>query len=188
MFGLNRAVLMKVHMLLAVFMLPVAIMYPLTGALYTWGIKGGYETTIYQLTLEQPLINNKEKLLELATQALKQREIPLPSGKAKIKTVGNSFQLEWTGANLDVILEPGREQLLGDLKVKQTSDYRRLVQLHKAKGGIAFKVYAAVFATALLTLLLTGLLMALQMPKFRLPVLLSMSAGIAVFVAMVMSS
>ncbi len=94
------------------------------------------------------------------------REIPLPSGKSKIKTAGNSFQLEWTGANLDVILEPGSEQSLADLKVKQTTSYRRLVQLHKAKGGIEFKVYAAVFTTALLTLLLTGLLMALQMPKF----------------------
>ncbi len=185
---MNRPLLMKIHMLLAAFMLPVAIMFPVTGALYTWGIKGGYESTSYQLQLEQPLTKNKEKLVELATQALMQREIPLPSGKYKIKTMGNSFQLEWTGANLDVILEPGPEQMLAELKVKQTTRYRRLVQLHKAKGGIEFKVYAAVFATALLTLLLTGLLMALQMPKFRLPVLVSMSIGIAVFIAMVMSS
>ncbi len=185
---MNRPLLMKIHMLLAAFMLPVAIMFPVTGALYTWGIKGGYESTSYQLKLEQPLTKNKEKLTELATQALMLREIPLPSGKSKIKTVGNSFQLEWTGANLDVILESGPEQLLAELEVKQTSSYRRFVQLHKAKGGTEFKVYAAVFATALLTLLLTGLLMALQMPKFRLPVLVSMSLGIAVFIAMVMSS
>jgi len=175
-------------MVLAAFMLPVAIMYPVTGALYTWGIKGSYETTIYQLKLKQPLTQNKEKLIELTTQALMLREIPLPSGKSGIKTAGNSFQLEWTGSDLDVILEPGLGPLLAELKVKQTSGYRRLVQLHKAKGGNEFKVYAAVFATALLALLLTGMLMALQMPTFRLPVLLSMSTGIAVFIAMMMSS
>ena len=185
---MNRQLLMKIHMLLAAFMLPVAIMYPVTGALYTWGIKGDYETTSYQLKLEQPLIKDKEKLVELATQKLLLKEIPLPSGKSKIKTIGNSFQLEWTGANLDVILEPGPKPLLAELKVKQTTSYRQLVQLHKAKGGILFKVYAAVFATALLTLLLTGLLMALQIPKFRLPVLLSLCSGIAMFIAMIMSS
>jgi len=116
------------------------------------------------------------------------KEILLPSGKPKIKTAGNSFYLEWTGAGLDVILEPGVDQLIAELNVKRSTDYRRLVQLHKAKGGIEFKVYAAVFATALVTLLLTGCLMALQMSKFRLPFFLSMSTGIAVFIAMVMSS
>jgi hypothetical protein len=175
-------------MLLAAFILPVAIMYPVTGALYTWGVKGGYETTIYPLKLDQPLLQKKEQLVELVTQTLMVKEIPLPSGKPKIKTAGNSFYLEWTGADLDVILEPGTELLLAELKVKQTTNYRRLVQLHKAKGGIEFKIYAAVFATALLTLLLTGCLMALQMPTFRLSFFLSMSTGIAVFIAMVMSS
>ena len=179
---------MKIHMLLAAFILPVAIMYPVTGALYTWGIKGSYDTTIYPLKLDHPLLQNKEKLVELVTQKLMLKEIPLPSGEPKIKTSGNSFYLEWTGADLDVILEPGSEQLSAELKVKETTNYRRLVQLHKAKGGIEFKIYAAVFATALLTLLLTGCLMALQIPKFRLPFFLSMSTGIAVFIAMVMSS
>ena len=185
---MNRLLLMKIHMLLAAFILPAAIMYPVTGALYTWGVKGSYETTTYQLELDQPLLQKKEKLVELVKKTLLLKEIPLPSGKPKIKTAGNSFYLEWTGTNLDVILEPGAEQLLAELKVKKTTDYRRLVQLHKAKGGIEFKVYAAVFATALLTLLLTGCLMALQMPKFRLPFFLSMSTGVAVFIAMVMSS
>jgi len=185
---MNRAVLMKIHMLVAAFMLPVAIMYPLTGALYTWGVKGSYETTQYPIKLEQPLSKNKEVMVELVTRELTQREIALPSGKAKIKAIGNSFQLEWTGSNRDVILGPGSDQLIAKLNVKETTLYRRIVQLHKAKGGIGFKVYAAAFATALLTLLITGFIMALQMPKFRMPVLLSMSTGIVMFIAMVMSS
>ena len=67
---MNRQLLMKIHMLLAAFMLPVAIMYPVTGALYTWRIKGNYETTSYQLKLDQPLMKNKEKLVELAKREL----------------------------------------------------------------------------------------------------------------------
>ena len=37
---LNRSALMKAHALLAAFILPVAIMFFVTGALYTWGKKG----------------------------------------------------------------------------------------------------------------------------------------------------
>lgn len=184
---MNRALLMKIHMLLAAFMLPVAIMYPVTGALYTWGIKGNYETNKFQIALKQPLTKDKELLQAIVIHQLTQKDIALPSGKAKIKTAGNSFLFEWTGANRDVILEPGSKQLIAQLKIKDTSNYRRLVQLHKAKGGIGFKVYAAIFATALLALLITGFLMAIQMPKFRIPVLLSMSLGTVMFIALLIT-
>jgi len=185
---MNRAILMKIHMLLASFMLPVAIMYPLTGALYTWGIKGDYDINTVSIKLEQPLVKDKKQLVELVKQSLSQKDIALPTGKAKIKTAGNSFQLEWTGSNRDVILAPSDKPLIAQLKIKETTKYRQLVQLHKAKGGVGFKVYAAIFATSFLVMLITGFLMAIQMPKFRKPVLFSMSTGILVFLALVMGS
>ena len=37
----TRLQLMKVHTILAAFIFPVALMFMITGALYTWGIKGG---------------------------------------------------------------------------------------------------------------------------------------------------
>jgi hypothetical protein len=45
-------------------------------------------------------------------------------------------------------------------KIKNTSWHRQFVQLHKAKGGALFKVYATAFATALLLLLISGFTMA----------------------------
>jgi len=185
---MSRSILMKVHMLLAAFMLPVAIMYPLTGALYTWGVKGDYDVSKYVINLEKPLTKDKEQLIELVKQSLIKRDLALPTGKAKIKTAGTSFQLEWTGANRDVILAPGTDLLTAQLKIKETTQYRQLVQLHKAKGGTGFKVYAAIFATALLVMLITGFIMAIQMPKYRKSVLFSMGAGIVMFVSMLMSS
>ncbi len=175
-------------MLLAAFILPAAILYPLTGALYTWGVKGGYETTKYSINLQQALPKDKEKLQALVSKELTNKELEFPSGKAKIKTAGNSFMLEWTGSNLDVIIQPSAEPLIAQLIIKRTTLYRHLVQLHKAKGGLAFKVYAAIFACALSLLLITGFIMALKMPKFRLPVLLSLSSGLVVFIAMLYSS
>jgi len=185
---LNRSTLMKAHALLAAFILPVAIMFFVTGALYTWGIKGDYDTTIHELHLKKPIQGELRELIELAKNELKRQDIETPSGQAKIKKIGSSFKLEWTGSNMDIIIEPTSQPLIAKLEIKNTSWHRQFVQLHKAKGGTPFKVYAAAFATALLLLLITGFIMAWQMPKLRKLTLASALLGIAVFVTMVISS
>ncbi len=185
---LNRSTLMKAHALLAAFVLPVAIMFFITGALYTWGIKGDYNTTAYELNLKKPIQGELAELVALATKELQKQNIDLPSGQAKIKKIGTSFKLEWTGSQMDIIVEPTSQPLIAMLQIKNTSWHRQFVQLHKAKGGTPFKVYAAAFAIALLLLLITGFIMAWQTPKLRKLTLASASLGIAVFVVMVVSS
>ncbi len=185
---LNRSTLMNMHALLAAFILPAAIMFLLTGALYTWGIKGDYETTTYELHLKAPIEAELTELLALAKKELEKQNKTIPSGQAKIKKIGDAFKLEWTGSNMDVILEPTSQPLIAKLKIKNTSWYRQFVQLHKAKGGVPFKVYAAVFATALLLLLISGFMMAWSAPKLRKRTLVSASLGIVVFVTMFLFS
>jgi hypothetical protein len=185
---LNRSTLMTAHTVLAAFILPVAIMFFVTGAFYTWGIKGDYDTAAYKLYLEKPIQDELTELVTLATKELKKQNIEPPSGQAKLKRVGSYFRLEWTGSDKDIILEPTTEPLIAKLKIKNTSWYRQFVQLHKAKGGTPFKVYAAVLATILLLLLFTGFIMAWQTPKLRKLTLLSVSLGIVTFFVMVLSS
>jgi len=179
---------MKVHTVLAAFILPVTIMFFVTGAFYTWGIKGSYDATDYELHLQKPIQDDLVELVTLATKELKKQNIEIPSGQAKIKRIGKSFMLEWTGSNKDIILKSTTRPLVAKLKIKNTSWYRQFVQLHKAKGGKSFKVYAAAFATTLLLLLITGFIMAWQTPKLRKLTLLSASLGIVIFFVMVLSS
>ena len=184
----NRSTLMKMHALLAAFILPVAIMFLVTGSLYTWGIKGGYDIITHELALKVPMQGKLTELVSLATNELKRQNVEPPSGQAKVKRIGSSFRLEWTGSNMDIILEPTEQPLIAQLQIKNTSLHRHFVQLHKAKGGTPFKVYAAAFATALLLLLISGFIMAWQLPKLRKLTLISASLGIAIFFAMVVSS
>ncbi len=184
----SRSVLMKVHALLAVFILPVAVMFFITGALYTWDIKGGYDTIVHELHLASPLRKELGELVGLAERELKKRNLALPTGQAKIKTIGSSFKLEWTGSSRDVIIATTAQPLIAQLEIKQTSWYRQFVQLHKAKGGVPFKVYAAILATALLLLLITGFTMAWKTPKLRKLTLVTTVLGVVVFVAMILSS
>ncbi len=186
--AINRVFLIKVHMVVAAFIFPVALMFLLTGALYTWGIKGNYETESHSVTLSQPMHDDKAWLTQIAMNELNLRELALPSGKAKVKHAGNSFYFEWTGAQLDLSLAPTPNPFVAQLKIKKTGWHRLFVQLHKAKAGDVFKVYAAILASGLLFLFVTGMIMAWQVPKYRTLLLSSTSAGLICFVAMVMLS
>ncbi len=184
----ERLTLMKVHAILAAFILPVAIMFFITGGLYTWGIKGAYEVDKQEFNLQKPLEDDLVSLVNIAKQQLKKLDIEEPSGEAKIKRIGSSFKLEWTGSNIDVILKPSSKSMSAVMEIKHTTWHRRFVQLHKAKGGTPFKIYAAVLAVALLLLLTTGFIMAWMTPKLRNPVILSTLLGLFVFFLMVYSS
>ncbi len=185
---LSRSVLMQAHALLAVFILPAVIMFFLTGALYTWGIKGGYETTVHPIQLKSPLQQQLGELVMLAETELKKRNLAVPTGQAKIKTMGNSYQLVWTGSTMDVIVEPTMQPLIAQLQLKNASGYRQFVQLHKAKGGELFKVYAKVLAAGLLILLISGFIMAWQMASLQKLTAISTAVGVVVFVGMILFS
>ncbi|MCK5881787.1 MAG: hypothetical protein KAG18_07920, partial [Sinobacterium sp.] len=150
---LNRAMLMKAHTLLAAFILPVCIMFFVTGALYTWGIKGGYDSTVYEVQLDAPIRADKAELVAIAKKELALQGVGMPTGRIKIKSLGDSFKLDWAGSNMDVSLEPTSQPLVAAFTVSTPSLYRRFVQLHKAKGGTPFKVYAALMSAGLLLLL-----------------------------------
>jgi uncharacterized iron-regulated membrane protein len=185
---MNRTTLMKLHMLMATFMLPVALMFLLTGALYTWGVKGHYDTTEYELPIDEPLTDDLSLLKGIVMTELQRLQIEPPSGKAGVKTAGTSFRLEWTGSRRDVLLAPTDSPSVARLSIKETQLHRLFVQLHKAKGGKGFKIYAAVFATTLLLILISGFLLAWKMPRYRKMAAASLLAGFVTFVILVMTS
>ena len=87
-----------------------------------------------------------------------------------------------------MLLEPTDNPLLATLSIKETTWYRNLVQLHKAKGGQLFKVYAAALAIGLFVILLSGFLMAWQVPKLRRLANLCAGLGIGLFLLVVVLS
>ncbi len=182
---MNRLTLTKIHLLLAAFMFPVALMFLVTGSLYTWGFKGSYVSTSSEITLAAPLQADAAALQAVVEAELARAGIAPPSGSGSVKKGGTSYQFEWTGAARDIVLEPTADPLVAQLTVKETTWYRNLVQLHKAKGGQLFKVYAAALAIALFVILASGFLLALQVPKLRNLALLTTGGGAIVFAVMV---
>lgn len=179
---------MKVHSLMAAFMLPAVFMFLVTGALYTWGTKGSYHNTIYEIRLNEPLSPQQAQLQSVVQDELAARGLSAPSGKSKVKTYGSHFLFEWTGSSSDVIFEPTEDPFMAKLTVKNATWYRTLVQLHKAKGGMVFKVYATFFALALFLLILSGYIMAWQMPRLRGATITATMLGLMAFLAVVFLS
>ena len=178
---MNRATLTRLHMLLAAFMFPVALMFLVTGSLYTWGITGEHKSADHMIALSQPLAKDEAALKAVAAAELVKRGIDAPTGQPRIRSICDSWHMEWTGSQRDVLLEPTPDATQAKLTVKEATWYRNLVQLHKAKGGVVFKLYAAALAVSLFLLLATGFLMAWRVPSMRRAANASALAGIALF-------
>jgi len=179
-----RRNLIVIHTLLAAFFLPMGIMYAITGGLYGLGIKGDYVAAEHQLQLAQPLDTDLASLVTLASEALKVRDLAEPSGGAGVKKGGTSFYLEWTGSGRDVQLHPTADPLIATLKIKEVTPHRYFVQLHKAKGGEAFKWFAAVWMVGLVLLFVTGGVMAFAAKPYRKLAAVRAAAGFAAFFVM----
>lgn len=162
-----RRKLTTLHLALAAFFFPVALMFAFTGGLYTLEIKSGYEEDRRSLALEEPLKPELALLVGLVERELQAAGVAAPSGGASVKKAGTSFELEWTGVDRDVVLRPTADPLQAELVIKETKPWRHLVQLHKAKGSDIAKGISVAWATALVLILVSGVIMGFTAPAFR---------------------
>lgn len=177
--------LLNIHLILAAWLFPIALMFALTGGLYTLSIKSGYTERVESVALAAPLTADLAGLTAAATAALAERGEELPSGSASVRKAGTSFELEWTGVARDVTLRPTSDPARAELIVKDTKPWRHFVQLHKAKGNALARAISVTWAIGLIVILGTGLLMALNVRVYRGRLLGAGAAGIATFLAYV---
>jgi hypothetical protein len=136
---MTRLQVMKAHALLAAFVFPVAIMFMITGVLYTWGIKGSYSKTVYDIQLTEELQPELATLIALAIVELDKLELGHSSGEAKVKSIGSSFMLEWTGSSKDINLEPIDDDLMAHLPSTKQVGIDTLFNFIKQKAVLFLK-------------------------------------------------
>lgn len=175
--------LVTLHLLVASFFLPTALMFAVTGGLYTVAIKGSYRESKHEVALERPLERELGALVTLASAELGARGLSAPSGSASLRRAGTSFELEWTGAARDVVLRPTGDSLRAELVVKDTTAWRHLVQLHKAKGSALARGFSVAWSLGLVVVLGSGMALGLNARAYRRRALLAAGAGTAAFVA-----
>jgi hypothetical protein len=178
----SRLFLTKLHLLLAAFLFPAILMFLVTGALYTWGETGRIDETKREVALAAPLDAKSEPAMRaIALAELAKAGLEAPSGKARLREAGGQSSFEWVGSRRDVIVEPTADPLKATVTVKEASLHRTMVQLHKAKGGTLFKIYATVLAVALFLLVVSGVIMGWQVPALRRLTVWGSGAGLVAF-------
>lgn len=179
----------SLHVIFASFFMPMAFVFAVTGGLYTFDVKGTYDTETRTLPLSLPTEPKSAELMEVARAILREQfATGEPSGRAGLRQVGTSWQFEWTGSRTDFTIEPTKETGLFKVSLKRMRFHRLLVQLHKAKGGTPFKVLAGAFAVGLLLLFLSGILLAAAQPRLRRLFAVGLLAGGAIFTAAIVLS
>ena len=88
----QRMAVIKLHVILACLFIPMATLYFVSGALYTFDIKGKIDKQVYDLPLAEPFTPDLERLSELARTALEQRNQALPRGESTIRNKDGSYE------------------------------------------------------------------------------------------------
>ena len=184
---MNRALLTKLHLVTAALMFPAVLMFLLTGALYTWGNKGAWYESTQTVELDRPYAElSEEGLRQAALDALSAEDLPEPSGAFSVDGEANERTASWVGARSEASVAAGPSASSAEVQVKEASVHRWLVQLHKAKGSVFFKIYATLLAVVLFLLVLSGVVMGLQVKALRRLTLVSSAVGAVAFVGFVL--
>lgn len=180
--------IVRAHVFLACFFLPMAVLYAITGGLYGLRYTGAHRSTDTKLALAAPLPSDLAGLVAIADAELRAQGIAQPTGEARIRKSGTSYHLEWSGSTRDIELHPTAEASTALFRVKEASAYRRFVQLHKAKGGDLFRYFAAAWMIGLLALVVSGAVMAFTRKPSRDLAIASTAAGVVVFTVLAVVS
>lgn len=173
----------NLHVVLASYFLPIAVMFAVTGALYTLAIRGKVTESQSPVALAEPLKPDLAVMVKAATDELAKRGLSAPSGSASLRENPRGFSLEWGGVNRELSLQATPDSKEATLVLKEHNLHRRFVQLHKAKGSAVAKTISILWAVGLLALFGTGMAIAFAAPNFRKLAIVSGVFGIITFLA-----
>jgi len=177
--------LIKVHTILGVFFLPLAMMFLISGALYTFDVKGELEKLTYKVERQTPIVMTLDVVRPIVEQELAKRGIALPKNSPKMKRKKGRLQFRWSDMDHRIRFSLSADSNVGFLRISTPSLYHRFTQLHFANGSLLFKVIAAVMVAVLIVQFLMGIVVSLRSTKMRKLMLVSLFSGFGVFVILI---
>ncbi len=153
---------MKWHVLLAAVMLPIAVLYFVSGALYTLDIKGKVSKQKINIELHKPFEPNLELLARAAKQSLLEHQLPLPSGEPVLKKKKGVYEMRWSDLQMAVTVRPSSSRVTrAVMTIRERSLLTQLMRIHRAEAGSAYAFLSILLVVALLLVFATGVYMGL---------------------------
>lgn len=154
---------MKIHLYLSIFLLPVALIYAVTGAGYIFGFKDDAGAKIIELKINEQVNENNVK--DIMLKIIKENNLKLPSN-TEIKNVKNSFVMGSIYRSFSLSKDK--------FKYTQRSIYGVLVLLHKSKAGVFFNILSVIFSITLFALYISGIFLVFKREKKKILAILGL--------------
>ena len=183
---LKRSQMIHVHMLLAALVLPVLLMYLISGMLYTFDVKGHIKKQKIDIILAQPVPLRLDALAAITEKSLLQHHLPIPEGEMSLKKKKTSYLFRWGDLKYAVSVKTTKNPKVLKMTVRERNFLTQVMRIHRAEAGVIFKVIPSILLIGMLLVLLSGIYMALSIPKFRKPVLYSMGCSTGLFLIIFM--
>lgn len=143
--------LRKIHYYMALFTIPVGFMVAITGVVYIAGLDQDVwaETNTYKLETTIPVGQEVEFLKKWT----KENNVKMPKQNVSKDKSGLNRTVGSAGYTITIKESNGKTELL----TKDRSLLGNMIMLHKAKGGILFKIMMIFFGIVLAGFYITGL-------------------------------
>jgi hypothetical protein len=168
---------MRLHGYIAVFFLPMAILYAGTGALYIIGESGAAPQASFNIKLPNGWPASSDGARKLASEWLQEHDLPALSTSAGQGTNGDDGYY-WRALTHAILLTRISDSE-AELIVQSNSLYRQLVEIHKDHAGLMFTIIGFAFGMGMLILILSGALMMFRSKQFRNSAAVLLTSGTA---------
>jgi hypothetical protein len=179
---IQRLAIIRIHAYLACFIMPMATLYFIGGALYSSDIKGEIDKQVYQLPLESDFVPELAQLSALARNTLEQKDLVFPGGESSVSEKKGSYEYRWGDLKRLVVIQPTDDPLEVELTYRERSPLAQVMRVHRAEAGALVRVFSIGMAVALIVILASGVFLALGIPKLRRTAALSLGAGLLILV------
>lgn len=149
---LNNKTWMKIHLYLSLFFLPMALIYAITGAFYTFGFKVNAGANVVQIHLNEPITHKNAQ--EIMIKLIKDNNLKMPEN-LQVRFSKNTYSMGNLKNAYFIRLNNDKAEFLA----YDRSIYGVLLLLHKAHGKVWFNVLAVGFAIALVIFYISGLVL-----------------------------
>jgi len=184
---LKRSRIIYVHMLLAALILPILLMYLISGMLYTFDVKGHIKKQRIDIVLLQPVPLRLDEFAAITEKSLVQHDLPVPEGEMSLKKKKTSYLFRWGGLKYTVSVKTTKNPKVLKMTVRERNFLTQVMRIHRAEAGMVFKVIPSILLVGMLLVLLSGIYMALSIPKFRKSVLYSMGFSMVLLLIIFMA-
>ena len=178
-----RMLVIKLHAILACFFMPMALLYFISGALYSFDIKGDVDKQVYTVVLDRPFTPDLAQLSGYAKTALDQHQLSRPTGNPAISKKKSSYEYRWGDLKRLVVVHPTDDPLKVELVYRQRSPLTQIMRVHRAEAGSVIRIFSLSMVVSLMFILGSGVFLAVGMPKLRQTALLALAAGFVMILA-----